>query len=75
MTDVKVSMSRLSLTGPSILPVQVLRWLRIVGLLIVLLATEGGLFVPVTETIRAEAWSCWRGPRGDGTCIEKKHSH
>lgn len=22
-------------------------------------------------TVRAENWPCWRGPRGDGTCIEK----
>lgn len=22
-------------------------------------------------TARAEAWPCWRGPRGDGTCMEK----
>ncbi|MBN2314176.1 MAG: PQQ-like beta-propeller repeat protein [Sedimentisphaerales bacterium] len=30
-----------------------------------------GFFVCFTKTTRAENWPCWRGPRGDGTCIEK----
>ncbi|MHC4508456.1 MAG: PQQ-binding-like beta-propeller repeat protein [Planctomycetota bacterium] len=36
--------------------------------LIVLVA---GLLACSTTTVRGEAWPCWRGPRGDGTCIEK----
>ena len=31
----------------------------------------GGLLATATPTAQAEAWPCWRGPRGDGTCIEK----
>ena len=30
-----------------------------------------GLLAYSATTARAEAWPCWRGPRGDGTCIEK----
>ena len=30
-----------------------------------------GLWVCSSTAARAEAWPCWRGPRGDGTCIEK----
>lgn len=29
-----------------------------------------GLWVCFSETTSAENWPCWRGPRGDGTCIE-----
>jgi hypothetical protein len=29
------------------------------------------LLVSLAATVRAEPWPCWRGPRGDGTCIEK----
>jgi outer membrane protein assembly factor BamB len=29
------------------------------------------LVFAVTGTLQAEPWPCWRGPRGDGTCIEK----
>jgi hypothetical protein len=25
----------------------------------------------VVTTVQAESWPCWRGPRGDGTCIEQ----
>jgi outer membrane protein assembly factor BamB len=24
-----------------------------------------------TRTAQAESWPCWRGPRGDGTCVER----
>ena len=30
-----------------------------------------GLLACAATTARAESWPCWRGPRGDGTCIEK----
>jgi len=30
-----------------------------------------GLLACFAVPIRAENWPCWRGPRGDGTCIEK----
>ena len=30
------------------------------------------LLVSLAATVRAEPWPCWRGPRGDGTCIEKE---
>jgi outer membrane protein assembly factor BamB len=30
-----------------------------------------GLWACSSTAARAEAWPCWRGPRGDGTCIEK----
>jgi hypothetical protein len=30
-----------------------------------------GLLASATPSAQAEAWPCWRGPRGDGTCIEK----
>jgi len=30
-----------------------------------------GLLAYTTATAHAEAWPCWRGPRGDGTCAEK----
>jgi outer membrane protein assembly factor BamB len=30
-----------------------------------------GLFLTITPVTRAEPWPCWRGPRADGTCIEK----
>ncbi len=36
--------------------------------LVVLVA---GLLAYSTATVRAEAWPCWRGPRGDGTCVER----
>jgi outer membrane protein assembly factor BamB len=29
------------------------------------------LFVQAPVQARAESWPCWRGPRGDGTCVEK----
>ena len=29
------------------------------------------LLVCAATTARAESWPCWRGPRGDGRCIEK----
>ncbi len=29
------------------------------------------ILVCLVPTVRAEFWPCWRGPRGDGTCIEK----
>ncbi|MCP4262146.1 MAG: PQQ-binding-like beta-propeller repeat protein [Planctomycetes bacterium] len=31
----------------------------------------GGLLAVATVTTQAENWPGWRGPRGDGTCIEK----
>ena len=30
-----------------------------------------GLFVAGVPAVRAEFWPGWRGPRGDGTCIEQ----
>ncbi|MDT8300268.1 MAG: PQQ-binding-like beta-propeller repeat protein [Sedimentisphaerales bacterium] len=30
-----------------------------------------GLFAAATSTAQAENWPGWRGPRGDGSCIEK----
>lgn len=30
-----------------------------------------GLLATSDAPVCAEAWPCWRGPRGDGTCIEK----
>ncbi|MFH1715821.1 MAG: PQQ-binding-like beta-propeller repeat protein [Planctomycetota bacterium] len=30
-----------------------------------------GLLAHSAATAQAEAWPCWRGPRGDGTCIER----
>jgi hypothetical protein len=29
------------------------------------------LFMQTAISTRAEFWPCWRGPRGDGTCLEK----
>ncbi|MHC4171117.1 MAG: outer membrane protein assembly factor BamB family protein, partial [Planctomycetota bacterium] len=29
------------------------------------------LLACATTVARAEPWPCWRGPRGDGTCVEK----
>ena len=29
------------------------------------------LLANLTTTAEAESWPCWRGPRGDGTCIEQ----
>jgi len=31
----------------------------------------GGLLAAATPTAQAEPWPGWRGPRGDGTCMEK----
>ena len=31
----------------------------------------GGLLAAVTRTTQAESWQGCRGPRGDGTCMEK----
>jgi len=31
----------------------------------------GELLAAATPTVQAEPWPGWRGPRGDGTCIEK----
>lgn len=31
----------------------------------------GGLLAAATPTAQAEPWPGWRGPRGDGTCIEQ----
>lgn len=30
-----------------------------------------GLLIPFASTVSAEAWPGWRGPRGDGTCVEQ----
>jgi hypothetical protein len=30
----------------------------------------GGLVSSSISAVQAEAWPCWRGPRGDGTCLE-----
>ena len=38
---------------------------------VVLAVLVMGLLAGPAPTVRAEAWPCWRGPRGDGTCIEK----
>jgi outer membrane protein assembly factor BamB len=31
----------------------------------------GGLLITSTPTIQAENWPGWRGPRSDGSCVEK----
>jgi outer membrane protein assembly factor BamB len=31
-----------------------------------------GIVLFSSSFLRAENWPCWRGPRGDGTCIEKE---
>ena len=31
----------------------------------------GGLLAAATPRAQAEPWPGWRGPRGDGTCIEQ----
>ncbi len=31
----------------------------------------GGLLTAATPTAQAEPWPSWRGPRGDGTCVEQ----
>jgi len=33
-------------------------------------AAFAGLLAGSPDTTRAEFWPGWRGPRGDGTCIE-----
>ena len=38
---------------------------------IALLVLIAGLLANSSTTAQAEAWPGWRGPRGDGTCIEK----
>jgi outer membrane protein assembly factor BamB len=38
-----------------------------ISALLILLATLAAHFIPA----QAENWPCWRGPRGDGTCIEQ----
>ena len=38
---------------------------------VVLTMLLGGLLAAATSTAQAENWAGWRGPRGDGTCIEK----
>ncbi|MHC4119254.1 MAG: PQQ-binding-like beta-propeller repeat protein [Planctomycetota bacterium] len=40
---------------------------RYIALVILAISLPAGS----AATARAEAWPCWRGPRGDGTCIEK----
>ncbi|MEN6428882.1 MAG: PQQ-binding-like beta-propeller repeat protein, partial [Phycisphaerales bacterium] len=35
------------------------------------LATTMVAFLISPATVNAENWPCWRGPRGDGTCIEQ----
>jgi outer membrane protein assembly factor BamB len=41
--------------------------MKIVSLLCLIISLLAGAIT----TARAESWPCWRGPRGDGTCIEK----
>lgn len=38
---------------------------------VVLAMLLGGLLTAATPTTQAENWPGWRGPRGDGSCIEK----
>ena len=71
MTFTNVRKNRLFLGRPGTLPGQARWFLRIAGLLVILLMARGGFFVAVTQTARAEDWPGWRGPRGDSTCIEK----
>ncbi|MBE0535688.1 MAG: PQQ-like beta-propeller repeat protein [Phycisphaerae bacterium] len=37
----------------------------------VLLLVVGSLLVNIVGEVGAEAWPGWRGPRGDGTCVEQ----
>ncbi len=30
-----------------------------------------GLLIHFTTPVQGEPWPCWRGPRGDGTCVEQ----
>ncbi len=71
MIELRVNKSRLSSTKASALPAKISWFLRIAGLMTILLATEEGLLFPAIQAVRAENWPCWRGPRSDGTCIEK----
>ncbi|MHC4745483.1 MAG: outer membrane protein assembly factor BamB family protein, partial [Planctomycetota bacterium] len=70
MAKTQVRKSNLFTGRPGRLPLQKKRWPLIMGLMVILVASEGGLLF-VTNTAHAENWPCWRGPRNDGTCIEK----
>jgi outer membrane protein assembly factor BamB len=39
--------------------------------MLALAALFAGFLVHFTTPVQAEPWPCWRGPRGDGTCLEQ----
>ena len=61
-------MLKLSTVSSVSLSIRVLYTMKQDIAFIVLIAS---LLACSAATARAEAWPCWRGPRGDGTCIEK----